>query len=283
MTNRRSFIKKSVAGLAAFSLLPDEVFAFQRKPNPIGLQLYTVRYSLEKDLRGTLEKIARIGYLHLEAAGYNNGRFYGLSPREFSYFVEDLGMKLISSHTSFNADNIDKITEDHLKAGIAYIVYPWLPEEKRGSIDHYKWLAEDLNNSGRITAQSGVKTAYHNHQFEFDGIDGELGYDILLENTDPELVSMELDLFWTVYAGYDPIDYFRKYPGRFQLWHIKDMDNMIDKQFTEVGTGIIDFKNIFREKTSAGMKYFFVEQDRCSLPEMESIAISFRNLQSKLQ
>ncbi len=280
MTTRRSFIITTTAGIAVTCLMPYRMLALPPKSKSIGLQLYTVRDLMKKDMTGTLKQIAQIGYKYLEAADYHDGLFYGLSPREFRGVVEDLGMKLISSHTMFNPVDMGKYSEDHIEAGIQYIVLPYLPKEKREKADDYKLLAEDLNRSGQVAAKMGIRVGYHNHAFEFDEIDGIKGYDTLLDYTDPDLVTMQLDLFWIVYAGYDPIDYFMKYPGRFGLWHIKDMNNEKEKKFIEVGEGIINFKNIFKHSKEAGMNFFFVEQDQCDIPEIESITTSYNNLKS---
>ncbi|MBE9491274.1 MAG: TIM barrel protein, partial [Bacteroidetes bacterium] len=140
----------------------------------------------------------------------------------------------------------------------------------------------EFNKIGERCRSSGLQFAYHNHAFEFEKMDGIIPYDILLEQSDPEFVTMQLDLYWMVFGGYEPIDYFGKYPGRFGLWHVKDMDNTEKRESTEIGKGIIDFKKIFADKERAGMKYFYVEQESFKIPPFESIAISYNYLNNLL-
>ena len=283
MENRRSFIKTIAAITAGSMIFPLEMCSFPKLKNElIGLQLYSVRDLIKDDLYGTLKKVAQIGYNSVEAAGYSNGTFYGLKPIEFKRMVNDLGMILPSSHAGFEFDNAQKVIDDTCKAEINYLVLPWLPVEKRKNINSYKKLAEDFNKIGELCQKSGIQFAYHNHDFEFINTEGEIPYDVLLKETDKELLKMQLDLYWIIKAGYDPITYFKKYPGRFELWHVKDMDDTKERFFTEVGNGIIDFENIFKYKELSGMKYFFVEQDICRKPPLESVSISYRNLNKML-
>lgn len=283
MKTRRTFIKSIAAITAGSMIFPFEMCSFPgSKKLLIGLQLYSVRDLIKDDLYGTLKKLAQIGYNSVEAAGYSNGKFYGLKPKEFKRMVNDLGMILPSSHAGFEFDNAQKVIDDTCESEIKYLVLPWLPVEKRKSIDSYKKLAEDFNKIGELCKKSGVQFAYHNHDFEFVNIEGIIPYDVLLKETDEELVKMQLDLYWIIKAGFDPITYFKKYPGRFELWHVKDMEDSEERFFTEVGNGIIDFKELFKYKELSGMKYFFVEQDVCRKPPLESVSISYRNLSKML-
>ena len=281
MITRRTFVKGISATVAASMVLPLRLSAFTPK-KIIGIQLYTLRNQVKDDFTGTLQKIADIGYNAIEAAGYANGKFYGYPPKEYKKFIEDIGLIPQSSHTMVNIENIDKVIEDTLEAGMSYIVLPYLSEDKRKTIDEYKKTAEEFNKIGERCRSSGLQFAYHNHAFEFEKMDGIIPYDILLEQTDPEFVTMQLDLYWMVYGGYEPIDYFGKYPGRFGLWHVKDMDNTEKRESTEVGKGIIDFEKIFADKERAGMKYFYVEQESFKIPPFESIAISYNYLNNLL-
>ena len=277
MITRRNFIKGISATVAVSMVLPLRLSAFTPK-KIIGIQLYTLRNQVKDDFTGTLQKIADIGYNAIEAAGYANGKFYGYPPKEYKKFIEDIGLIPQSSHTMVNIENIDKVIEDTLEAGMSYIVLPYLSEDKRKTIDEYKKTAEEFNKIGERCRSSGLQFAYHNHAFEFEKMDGIIPYDILLEQSDPELVTMQLDLYWMVFGGYEPIDYFGKYPDRFGLWHVKDMDNTEKRESTEIGKGIIDFKKIFADKERAGMKYFYVEQESFKIPPFESIAISYNYL-----
>ncbi|MCD4746966.1 MAG: sugar phosphate isomerase/epimerase [Bacteroidales bacterium] len=277
MITRRTFVKGISATVAASMVLPLKLSAFTPK-KIIGIQLYTLRNQVKDDFTGTLQKIAAIGYNAIEAAGYANGKFYGYPPKEYKKFIEDIGLIPQSSHTAVSIENIDKVIEDTLEAGMSYLVLPYLSEDKRRTIGEYKKTAEEFNKIGERCKNSGLQFAYHNHAFEFEKMDGIIPYDILLEQTDQEFVTMQLDLYWMVFGGYEPIDYFGKYPGRFGLWHVKDMDNTEERESTEIGKGVIDFKKIFAAKKKAGMKYFYLEQESFKIPPFESIAISYNYL-----
>ncbi len=278
MISRRQFIKSTGLAAAALSLTPGFLKAMPVKKN-IGLQLYTVRDQLGKDLPGTLKAVAEIGYTWLEAAGYNEGKFYGLAPKEFRKMVEDLGMTLVSSHVSFGTEQLQQVADAHNELGVSYVVYPWMSMPAQPTRDDYTRAAELFNELGEGCNQAGLKFGYHNHDFEFVRIDDTTGFDILVEMTKPGSVCFEADLYWMKYAGVDPMDYFNKYPGRFELWHVKDMDNTTERKFAPVGSGIINFAEIFENKNVSGMKYFFVEQDTCYEDPLKSVATSLSNLE----
>lgn len=281
--NRRDFIKYSSLLSAGTLLLPSFML---KKQAAVGVQLYTVRDLMQSDPRGTLKKIADIGYKKVEAAGYNEGLFYGMKPIEFKEVLTDLGLKMPSSHYSSGLANPDKVgtlnngwekvVEDAKEADIKYMVLAYLTDDERKSIDDYKKVAELLNKAGEICKKNNIQLTYHNHDFEFKRFGDELPYDILLNEVDASLLDMELDLYWTVKAGLDPVKLFKDHPGRFPLWHVKDMNTA--GEFSEVGTGVIDFKAIFDNKKVAGLKHFFVEQDKTVKPPLESITISFENV-----
>lgn len=279
---RRTFVKTSSAGLVAGMFFPSWLLAGEPARQDIGLQLYTLRDETSKDLEGTLKKISETGYNTLEAASYQNGLFYGMEPKEFNKLVHSYGMKVTSSHLTFNTDELPETLAAHRAAGIDYLVWPWIGQEERQSIEQYKKLANKFNTIGKVCKENGLHFGYHNHAFEFDIVDGEIPYSILLEHTDPDHVFMQLDLYWIIYAGQDPLEWFKKYPGRFQQWHVKDMKDGKEKKMTEVGTGIIDFKKIFEHSTQAGMKSFFVEQDTIEGDVYESIQTSYSNLKTML-
>ena len=278
MYKRRQFIKTLSAGSLACFLPWHSLFAGNGNNRSIGLQLYTIRDQMEKDVEGSLRFVSNIGYNYLEAAGYRDGKLYNRVPSELAEFIHQLGMKLISSHVSLTDENIDEAIEAHAEAGCKYIVIPYLSRSERQNIDDYKRLAEKLNRLGEKTAKAGIRIGYHNHDFEFEAMEGQKGMDVLMDETDPELVTFEIDLFWVLYAGVNPMEYMEQHPGRFELWHVKDMNNREDKNFTEVGNGIIDYETLFKAAEKSGMKYFFVEQDMCQRPPMESIRISYENL-----
>jgi len=279
MTNRRNFLRTSVALAAATMISP--TFAFAPEKKVIGLQLYTVRDKIKLDLKSTLEKVAKIGYNSAEAAGYNvaEGTFYGMTPKAFAEFLNGLGMPLTSSHTTFELDTAEKVIADAASTGAKYIIYPFLADKFRTNLDGWKATAEKFNKMGEIAKKNGIQFGYHNHAFEFEKMEGQIPYDLLLSQTDPSLVTFEMDLYWVTKGGYNPVDYFKKYPGRFQLWHVKDMTKTDDMFFAPVGSGRIDFSGIFADKKTAGMKYFFVEQDSFKdIDAYESIEMSYKYL-----
>jgi len=272
---RRTFIKATSAGMLAGMLMPRHILANLPPNKSIGLQLYSLRDEIKSDLEGSLKKISDIGYNNLEAAGYDNGKFYGLDPPDFKAMVEGFGMKVTGSHVTLNKDDAGTVLNAHKNAGIKYLVWPWLNAEQRESADSYKKVAENFNIIGKMCKDNGLTFGYHNHDFEFNPVDGVIPYDLLLEFTDPELVFMEIDLYWIAYAGKDPLVYFEKYPGRFRLWHVKDMAPGDEKDMTEVGSGIIDYHKLFEYASLSGMKEFFVEQDVIKGDGFESIRKSF--------
>jgi sugar phosphate isomerase/epimerase len=275
---RRTFIRTTTLATVSTLMVPGMLKASPLKKD-IGLQLYTLRNSMQLDLPGTLKNIAGTGYTWLEAAGYNEGKFYGFLPREFKQMVEDLGMQMISSHASINPGEQQLAIDSHLELGVAYIVHPWMSMPETPSRDDYSRVAEQFNRAGEACKKAELRFGYHNHNFEFVKIDDTTGYDLLLTLTDPDKVCFECDLYWMTYAGIDPLDYFSKYPGRFELWHVKDMENNTERDFAPVGKGIIDFYRIFKSKDLAGMEYFFVEQDECKIDPFDCVQISYKNLQ----
>ena len=302
--SRRDFLKISAAGaFGAFILPADSIrtasesaaVPFQKKDN-IGLQLYTIREEMKRDPEASLKRVSEIGYKNLELADYDNGKFYGFAPEEFKKIINDLGMEAISSHAGLPAtgdktDNAKKIAEDHKKLGAQYCIQPFVDEKSRKTIADWQRMVEDWNQAGKIMKDYGLKFGYHNHNFEFGTVEGKVPYyDVILAGLDKNLVIMELDLFWATKAGQDPVEIFKKYPGRFELFHMKDMynkqapafDTGVTYDFAPVGDGIIDFKRILAEKES-GVKYLIVEQDRTKDNKpFEAIQTSITNLKTKI-
>ncbi|MCW3107582.1 MAG: sugar phosphate isomerase/epimerase [Segetibacter sp.] len=292
MSSRRSFIKSTSLLTAGAFMKPA---LFDKKKDYIGLQLYTVRDAMQKDPVGTLAKVAKVGYNSVEGATYTGSeKFYGMDPAAFSKLLKQNGLIMPSSHYRLGEEKTngeltkgtmlhdwDKAVDDAAAVGIKYMVCAFLSEQERGGIDHYKTVAEELNKAGERCKKSGIQLCYHNHDFEFKSQGGTLPYDILL-NTDKNLVKMEMDIYWVSKAGRDPIALINQHPGRFPLWHVKDMDNTPDKAFTEVGNGTIDFKRIFTHANKAGLKYFFVEQDKTPGNPFDSITKSFTYIKKNL-
>ncbi len=252
------------------------------KKKALGAQLWTIRAYLEKDLMGSLAKLARLGYTEVELFGYC-GTYWGKKPKELGKICSDLGLTIVSAHHLTGRHNRsvpgtllngwEKAVEDAAQLNIPYLVCAWLDKQERTSIALYQELADLLNQAGNTAKKSAIHLAYHGHDFEFPPIDGIVPYDLLLQNTDPALVNMEADLYWITKAGVDPVAYFKKYPGRFPLWHVKDMEPG-SEQFAEVGQGIIDFERIFAHRKLAGLQHWFVEQDQMIRDPFESLALS---------
>jgi len=258
----------------------DPSFAFTPSEKDLtGIQLYTVRDDIKKDPMGTLIKISQVGYNNIEAYDFN-GKFFDLQPGYFRQIIEGLGMRLTSTHTEINIENADKYIEQAHPSGLEYLVIPSAGGRPLETADDCKRFAEEMNLIGEKCADAGMRLGYHNHNREFKKDVNSILYDVLLEYTDPELVIFQLDIYWIIEAGYDPVQYFRKYPGRFELWHVKDMAAGEAKEMTEVGTGIINYPKLFEYASLAGMKEFYVEQDVIKGDGFESVKKSYEFLNS---
>jgi sugar phosphate isomerase/epimerase len=298
--SRRDFLRISAAGAVGAFILPSAAKSMTDMPvqskSNIGLQLYTIRAAMKADPKGSLKKVADIGYKLLELADYNNGKFYGYTPDEFKKICDDLGLQVLSSHINVESsassqDDAKKIAEDHAKLGAKYCIQPWVEPQDR-TLDFFNKLVPKLNEAGKRMKDIGIKYGYHNHNFEFKPIDGKIPYfDILLPGLDKNLVTMEIDLYWTTKAGQDPVEIFKKYPGRFELFHMKDMykkqapifDTTEASDFAPVGAGVIDFRRILAASKTAGMKYMIVEQDNAEEGKpFDAIATSLNNLKTKI-
>jgi sugar phosphate isomerase/epimerase len=268
---RRNFIKTTIAGATAAIVVPS--LACSSAERKTGLILYTVRNEMDKDAEGTLDRIAETGYNWLEAASYADGKFYGRKPADFRRMIESRGMELISSHNGLNHDNLDEVVGAASEAGLQYLVIPSLPHQWINSADALKKTADFMNMAGKKCREKGMKLGFHNHTVEFEPVEGQVPMDVFLDNTDADLVTFQLDLAWITKSGNEPLEYFDKYPGRFELWHVKDLSE--DGQDATLGEGTMDFKPIFAGAATAGMKYFFIEQDNCRThTPLESIEIS---------
>ena len=304
MYNRRKFLKNSSAAALAAMILSDKATAsfFGNKAiRPVGLQLFTFFSEIDNDVEGTLKKIAAIGYKEIESAFSKKGGFYGMKPKELAKLVSDVGMSWKSHHvlgapfkmpanakpiTDANGnpikfppmrnlkENMQELVDEVAEAGIPYLVCANIPTK---TSDDVKSSIEILNKTGDACKKANMTLAYHNHTEEFEKPEGatETAYDSFLSQLSPD-IKMELDLCWATKAGVDPVELFKKHPGRFELWHVKDLDK--DKNGpAPVGEGIIDFKRIFVNADVAGMKHFFVEHD---MPKdaYASITTSYNNL-----
>lgn len=254
-----------------------------------GLTLYTVRNEMGEHPEETLKAVADAGYQYIEAAQYSNGKFYKMTPDEFKNQVTSFGMKPLSAHMgSVTLENADEQIADAKAAGFKYFVLPVPPrdffafDQKNRSIKmkgDIKELCEFMNTLGKKCKDAGLELLYHNHDFEYKkDSSGTIPIEYFIENTDPAYVNFQIDLYWVVKAGADPVAYMEKYPGRFKIWHVKDMDDQ--GRFAPVGTGSIDFAKILKAKDVSGMQYYIVEQDRTfdDMKPLEAIKISHKGL-----
>lgn len=301
MINRRDFLRNAGVTALGSMVLSKSATAFMRHVaiRPVGLQLFTFFNVIDNDVRGTLEKVAAVGYREIESAFSRRGGFYGLKAIEFSALLKDLGLSWKSHHVlgaPFKMpanmkppvdadgkpmtippmrnlrDNYQELVDEIAAAGVPYLVCASTPVE---SLEAIKGSIDILNKTAEVCEKTGITLAYHNHDIEFQLVDGITPYDLLLSETNPDL-KMELDLAWAKKGGVDPVALIKKHPGRFPLWHVKDIDQDF-KNVLPVGNGIMDFKAIFEQAEIAGLKHFFVEHDMPSDP-FASITTSFKNM-----
>jgi sugar phosphate isomerase/epimerase len=280
MKTRREFIK--TASLLAAGAMTMKAFPISI-PSPmkhlIGIQLWTLRDSIPGNLLETLEKLSKIGYDSIEPYGFD-GKFYGYPAKEFRKIIEDLGMKLTSTHSGITLDNAPAYAEAAAEAGLEYLVLPSFMGRPDKTPDDFKQMAEELNKIGEKANQAGVRLGYHNHDFEFVESEEGILFDILIRETDPDKVGFQMDIGWVTIAGNDPMEYFRKFPGRFETWHVKDID--AEGKTTFIGNGVIDYPKVFEMVELSGMKRFYVEQERFDSSPFEEVEESFRYIQKKL-
>lgn len=254
-----------------------------------GMTLYTVRNEMGKDPKATLKAVADLGYKYIEAVDYKDGKFYGLTPAEFKSYAKSLGLQPISIHMgAMTTSNADKLIADVKAAGFKYFVAPVPPmgmfkfDPKSRSLtmtDDVEKLTSVLDTISRKAHAAGLKFLYHNHAFEFEkNSKGIVPMEYMLEHLDPKYVNFQMDLYWVTKAGVDPVELFKKYPKRFKIWHVKDMDDQ--GRFAPVGKGKIDFARILKNKKLSGMKYYIVEQDQVfdGMEPMEAIRLSREGL-----
>jgi len=289
MSKMKNAISKTPVKLLLLGILLMGVFIGNAQEKFGGLALYTVRNAMGSDAKTTLQAVADAGYKNIEAAGYADGKFYNMTPKDFKNLLNQLGLEPISTHQgSVTLDNADAMMADVKAAGFKYFVIPVPPmglfkvdpdTRTMGMTGGVANLAEILDALGKKCKAAGLKLLYHNHDFEFiKDADGIVPIDYLLEHCNPENVNFQMDLYWVTKAGADPVAYFEKYPGRFKIWHVKDMDE--EGRFAPVGNGQIDFARILANKKLSGMKYYMVEQDRTfdDMKPLEVIKISHDGL-----
>ncbi|GEM_PF-6854 len=283
-SGRRDFLRNS--GLALSLALSRGALALPRTARSvsagdlnlgsIGVQLYSVRAGMQSDLNGTLRRVAHIGYREVEFAG-----LFGHSAAEVRRVMDEAGLAAPSMHVAFEKiqDGWNGVLDDALRLGCRYVVVPSIPDALRKSMDDYRRVADQFTRAAEMTAQAGMGFAYHNHAVDFAPLEGLLPFDVLLEATDPKLVGFELDLYWIVRSGQDPLRYFNRWPGRCKLVHVKDTGGSPDHGMREVGGGIIDWPNLLASARSSGVEHFIVEHDDAKQP-FDSIAASFSYLKN---
>lgn len=289
MNSRRTFIKTAGIAAAGAIMLP----SFACTPSaakPVGLQLYTLREVIEKDVKGVIEKIAKAGYKEVETYGFAAATgYFGMDVKSFKSLLDDNGLKAPSGHFGLDTflkdgkqDDLNAAIEGAKGLEMSYVTIPWMGDALRTNLDDYKKIALRLNEAAGICKKAGLSLAYHNHDFEFTKYDGGTGYEVMLKETDKDAVKFEMDIYWVVRSGNDPIALFNKYPERFPMWHVKDMDKANNTINTEVGTGTIDFKSLFKHAKQAGLKHAIVEQENFSKDPFVSIKESIDYMNREL-
>lgn len=268
--HRREFIRQAALGAAglaltkmSFGLAGCNAVPQSSASRNFGIQLYTLRDVLPQDPKGVLTQLASFGYKQIESYEGDKGMFWGMTNMEFKKLMDDLGMKIVSSHCDINKD-FERKAAEAAEIGMDYLICPWLGPQK--SIDDFKRYADVFNQRGEVCKQHNLRFGYHNHDYGFIPLDGQLPQDVLMQNTDPNLVDYEMDIYWVVTAGQDPIAWFNKYPGRFKLSHVKDRKKnapLSEKDATvDLGTGEIPFTKILDAGKDKGLRYFIVEQEK---------------------
>lgn len=228
-----------------------------------GLQLYTLRDDMPKDPKGILKKVASFGYRQIESYEGPQGMFWGMSNTDFKKYMDDLGMVIVSSHCDINRD-FDKKAAEAAAIGMKYLICPWIGPQKK--IDDYKKVADDFNKKGEICKKYGIRFAYHNHAYSFEPIDGQMGQDVMMNNTDAALVDYEMDIYWVATAGQDTEAWLKKYKNRFRLCHVKDRKKgapLSDHDAScDLGTGSLDYSKLLKAAADNGMEYYIVEQEK---------------------
>ncbi|HZK64092.1 MAG TPA: TIM barrel protein [Puia sp.] len=277
-TTRRNFLKAGGLSIAAAAIGSHKLFAATYSGIYMGIQLYTVRDDMEKDPSGTLKQLSDMGYRYVEHANYHNRKFYGYAPAEFKKLLEGYHLKMPSGHVVMTpadydyvrkdfSDNWKHTVEDAATAGQQFLVSPWLDESLRKNMSDFKAYMDVFNKSGELCRKSGMKFGYHNHDFEFDTkLDGKVLYDLIMEYTDPSLVAQQLDMGNLYNGGVKAIDIAKKYPGRFELMHVKDEIASTNKEekyeSTILGKGIVGTRQICDlGRKSGGTRYFIIEQE----------------------
>ncbi len=271
LTDRRTFLatlglaaSRAAVGWRLDAVLPGErrldggLPCGQPALERIGLQLYTVRAAMARDFVGTLERVAAIGYREVEFAGY-----FERTAAEVKALLDRLSLSAPSAHVVFPSQREawTRALATAAEIGHNYVTVPWIPQDQRRTPDDWKRVAELFNRAGAEAASAGLRFAYHNHDFEFVPVEGEVPFDTLLARTDPALVAFQLDLYWITKSGFDPIEYLSAHRGRFPMVHVKDSAGAPAHRMVDVGEGMIEWSSVLARARDAGTRHFFVEHD----------------------
>ena len=293
--NRRKFLENTGI-LTVSAIMPLPIYSMPEKNKfKLGLQLYSVNQEMTKDPIATLKAAKVMGYQDFETFGFDSekGTYYGLKDKEFKKILEDLRITANSGHYEFSPylnkseDELKRFVDQCIKGAhtlnMKYIVWPWMAPEQR-TIDNFKLMSKKLNVIGEQITASGIGFAYHNHGFEFLDQGGENGFEIILKDTDPALVKLQMDMYWVMNSStYTPKELISKQPGRYVMWHLKDMDK-VTRDYTELGNGSIDYNKLLPDPTESGLKYFYLEQGgNYAHSPMESAADSAEYFKKNLQ
>ena len=266
MHNRRAFLR--ISGLAAAALASGKLLSASplsvalSSTNKFGIQLYTLRDILPGNARSILKELASYGYTQIESYEGPEGIYWGMSAKECQQYLNSLGMQMTSTHCDIHVD-FEKKAADAASIEMKYLICPWVGPQQ--SIQDFKKIAADFNAKGKICKKNGIRFAYHNHDYSFKMIDNQLPQEVLLQETDPELVDFELDMYWVKAAGGDPLDWFKRFPGRFRLAHVKDRNKLPTQtgefETTDLGAGSMDYASLLPQAKKMGITYFIVEQE----------------------
>jgi sugar phosphate isomerase/epimerase len=266
--NRRQFVTKSSQAAALLALFPSVSCASKMVSSngiftDFGIQLWTLRDIINANPKDTISQIAKMGFTQIESFEGEKGIFWGMKPAEFKTFLDGEGLKIIGSHCNWK-ENLAQKAADVASIGGKYLACPWLGPQK--SIEDFKQYADAFNKAGEICKKEGITFAYHNHDYSFKELEGQIPQQVMMDLTDPELVKFEMDMYWVVTAGIDPVAYLTKYKNRFKMCHIKDRNKNATEAFDSctLGTGIIQYPELLKAAKANGMEYFIYEQEKYS-------------------
>jgi sugar phosphate isomerase/epimerase len=261
--SRRDFLRNSaLAGLALSMPFKNELMAMASRSNPFGIQLWSVKQALGKDPLAVLKQLSENGYKKIESFEGPKGMFWGMKNTEFKKVMDDLGMNIVSSHCNDtgNLATFERKAAEAGEIGMKYLICAYKGPQK--SLDNFKKFTEEFNSCGEIAKKHGLRFAYHNHDYSFKAMDGVVPQDLMINDTNPDLVDFEMDMYWTVAAGVDPVAYMDKHPNRFKLVHVKDLTKTATgHESCVIGKGTIDYKTLLPKVAKRGVQHMIVEQE----------------------